>query len=81
MTYFFNGAQLVSATGGDATFHPSNNKVISIPFDKYEIKIVLNERNEFIGVAEIKINKDFLTLSQRVSGTDYRDASEFYVGK
>jgi hypothetical protein len=59
----------------------SNNtdfKIITFPFDKYEITIKLTTDNEFIGVVEVKINKDFLSYKQKTTPKGYHDVEEFY---
>lgn len=57
---------------------PSSYKDIIYPFDKYEIKVRLTPNNEFIGIVEVKINKDFLSYKQRVTSKGFHDVEEFY---
>lgn len=42
----------------------AENRIITFPFGKYEVKIILNNKNEFVDIAEIRINKDFLSYEQ-----------------
>lgn len=53
-------------------------KTIIYPFDKYQIKIKLTLNNEFIGITEVKINKDFLSYKQKMTLKGYHDVDEFY---
>jgi hypothetical protein len=53
-------------------------KEIIFPFGKYEITIKLSPTNEFVGVTAIKVNKDFLSHSQKVSALSSWDVDEYY---
>lgn len=53
-------------------------KIINYPFDKYQIKVKLTPNNEFIGIIEIKINKEFLSHKQKIVSKGYIDVDEFY---
>jgi hypothetical protein len=54
-------------------------KTITIPFDKYSVKVVLSSSNEFIGIEEIELNKDFLSLKQKIRNRNFHDIEKFYV--
>jgi len=53
-------------------------KFIIYPFDKYEIKIKLTSNNEFIGITEVKINKNFLSYREKQALKGHHDVEEFY---
>lgn len=53
-------------------------KIIDYPFNKYQIKIKLAPNNEFIGIIEIKINKDFLSHKQKIISSGYIDVDDLY---
>jgi len=57
---------------------PDDYKIIIYPFDKYEIKIKLTPSNEFIGIIEIKVNKEFLSYEQKITPKGFHDVDEFY---
>ena len=57
---------------------PDDYKIILYPFDKYQITIKLTLSNEFIGITEVKINKDFLSYKQKTSTKGYHDVDKFY---
>ena len=66
----------ISSTG--STEELVNSKVITYNLGKYKVKIRLSSNNEFIGIEEIKINKDFLSNKQKTSAPEYHDVIEFY---
>ena len=53
-------------------------KIITFPFDKYQIKVKLTPTNEFIEIIEIKINKDFLSYKQKITPLGFHNIEEFY---
>lgn len=53
-------------------------KIIVYPFDKYQIKVKLTPTNEFIGIVEIKINREFLSHKQKMASKGFHDVDEFY---
>lgn len=57
---------------------PLSYKDVIYPFDKYEIKVRLTPDNVFIGIIEVKINKDFLSYKQKVTSKAFHDVEEFY---
>lgn len=74
---FFNYDSIKNqGTGGSSLFE--NSKVIVYPFGRYEVKIRLTLNNEFIGIEEIKINKDFLSQKERLAISNIIDVNEFY---
>ena len=54
-------------------------RIISYPFGRYVIKIKVTANNEFIGIVEVGINKDFLTQKQKISLQGFHDVDKFYV--
>jgi len=56
----------------------SDYKIITFPFDKYEISVKLTATNEFLEIVEVKINKDFLSHKQKIISQGYHDVTEFY---
>ena len=57
---------------------PKDYKEITYPFGKYEITVRLTQNNEFIGISEVKINKDFLSFEQKTTTKGFHDVEEFY---
>jgi hypothetical protein len=53
-------------------------KFIVYPFGKYEITLELTSTNQFIGIVEVKVNKDFRSHSQRIASTKIHDVEEYY---
>ena len=54
------------------------SKIIVYSFDKYQIKVRLTLNNEFIGIEEIKVNKEFLTHKQKITPKGYHDVDKLY---
>lgn len=53
-------------------------RIIRYPFDKYEIGVVVDSNNRFMGICEIAINKDFLSPRQRIATRSYIDVDDYY---
>ena len=53
-------------------------RIISFPFEKYEIKVRVGPSNEFIDILEVKVNKDFLSYKQRMSSRSHIDVDKYY---
>lgn len=53
-------------------------RTIVVPFDRYEIVIRLGPGNEFMGIAEVKVSKDFLTFQQKTQSHGYHDVEDLY---
>lgn len=59
----------------------ADSKIVEVPFDKYIIKIRLSPKNEFLGIEEVIVNKDFLSFSQKysvLSASGYHDVDDYY---
>lgn len=52
--------------------------IISYIFDMYEIKVKVSPNNEFLGIVEVEVNKDFLSYKQRLNRQSYPDVSKYY---
>jgi hypothetical protein len=57
---------------------PDEYKIIVYPFDRYEIKVKLTPANEFVGIVEVSLNKDFLSYRQKTMLPAFHDVDEFY---
>jgi len=54
------------------------HKVISLPFDQFEIKVKVGTNNEFLGIIAVGVRKDFLTIQQRSKSRGYHDVTDLY---
>ena len=54
------------------------SQIIVYPFGPYEILIRLSQDGQFIEVVELRINKDFLSYSQRISSMGHHNVEQFY---
>ena len=61
---FSNESSMASATGD--MDDKEETKYISLVFGEFDIKIIVNQRNEFLGISEIKYNKEFLSQKQKI---------------
>jgi len=64
-----------SGIGGE---YRGRSRVIECPLGDYVALIRVSEDGRFIGVAEIRVNKDFRSLSQRIRSTGHHDVEQFY---
>jgi len=57
---------------------PTDYKTIVFPFDRYLITVKLTPDDKFIGIVEVRINKDFLSFQQKATPKGSHDVDEFY---
>jgi len=55
-----------------------NLREIVYPFEKYEVKVLIDNYGTFKGISEIKINKDFRSIKQKIESTGYVDVDDLY---
>jgi hypothetical protein len=65
-----------SSTGDHDIFEET--KIVTYPFDRYLIKVQLDFANRFLGIIEVKLNKQFLSYEQKRTIQKYHDVDEFY---
>jgi hypothetical protein len=53
-------------------------RIAHVPFGKYEIWVWLTEDGKFVDIAEVRINRDFLSPTQRIEKSGNFDVDEFY---
>ena len=53
-------------------------KYVNCPFGKYEIMVELTLDDKFLGITQVKLNKDFRTFSQKISRRIVHDVEEYY---
>lgn len=56
----------------------SDFKEINYPFGKYEIKVILDKYGKFMRINEIKVNKDFRSIKQKIESTGFIDIEDSY---
>ena len=54
------------------------HKVITLPFDQFEIKVKVGPANEFLGIIGVGVKKDFLTVQQKSKSRGYHDVTDLY---
>lgn len=63
-------------TGGDEFMNEQIE--ITYPFDRYNVKVAVSPTHKFIGITEIKLNKDFRSYKQKITPKGYHDVDEYY---
>ena len=53
-------------------------RTVTYPIGPFELLVQLGEGDKFLGISEVRIQKDFLTLSQRVGNIQYHDVEDLY---
>lgn len=53
-------------------------EILTKTFDKYEIKIKVSLKKEFLEILEVRINKDFLSQKQKLGAQSYIDVDKYY---
>ena len=60
-------------------FDFTETKIIKYKFGQYDLKIEVTLENKFIDITEIKLNKDFRSLKQKLAATKVFDVEEYYI--
>jgi hypothetical protein len=53
-------------------------QIVPFLFDRYEIMVKVTPSGQFLGISEIRVNRDFLSQAQRLGATSHQDVDEFY---
>lgn len=62
----------------DTTSATSGDRIVSVDFGEYTVKVKLGDANEFLGIIEVGVSQDFRSLRQRLESGDTHDVSDFY---
>ncbi len=54
-------------------------KIVTLQLGKYTVKVRVSGTNEFLGIDEISVNKEFLTIDQQVNTDEYIDVEKYYL--
>jgi hypothetical protein len=54
------------------------NKTVECTFGRYRIKVQLTPSNEFLGIEEVAVDKDFISRKRKMIPTGFHDVEEFY---
>ena len=73
------GYNNIKRVGTGTTVENQDYKVISYPFGKYEVKVKLSPKNEFVDIIEIGTRKEFISQKQKASLKGYHDVDRFYI--
>jgi len=72
----FPESELKSGTGTIKEFEII--KVIEYPFDRYIVNVNLSADNKFLGISEIKLNKDFRSYKEKIASIKTHNIEELY---
>lgn len=54
-----------------------NFRLVQFPIDRFEIVVRLSESNQFMGIEEIRVNKEFMEFAKK-SPRGYHDVDDYY---
>ena len=57
---------------------PKSTKIIKYTFDRYVVTIEISSKNEFLGITEIQLNKDFRNYKQKKESQITFDVEQYY---
>lgn len=57
---------------------PGRFRIVAYPFDRFVVYVKLDEKDQFIGITEIKLNQQFLSSKQKLASMSFVDVEEFY---
>lgn len=68
----------ISPAGTGSVGNIDDYRIIRYPFDKYEIAVIVDSNNRFMGIYEVAIKRDFLSSRQRMATRSHIDVDEYY---
>lgn len=63
---------------GGFALRKSDNQIV-YPFGKYNVIVKVSRDKKFVGISEIRINKDFRSYKQKLLTKGYHDVEDFYT--
>jgi len=73
-----NTTTTTSPTSATGSHDFLEKKYVNSKFGKYEIMVELTLDDKFLGITQVKLNKDFRTFSQKISRKVVHDVEEYY---
>ncbi|MDD4980789.1 MAG: hypothetical protein PHC54_05960 [Candidatus Omnitrophica bacterium] len=68
----------VSCPGTGDSNLTQESRTIVYPFERFNITVKVSPSNEFVGITEVEINKDFMSYKQKNAQQGYHDVEQFY---
>lgn len=68
----------MKVTGSTGSHDFDETQFINYKLGKYEITVEVTLDNKFIGITEVKVNKDFRSYRQKIASTKVLDVEEYY---
>ncbi len=75
---YFRNYEYLRTLGTGGLIFGQNIEYITVSFGKYVVKVRVNEKNEFLGIEEIGVDKEFLSLEQRNASLGSSNVDQFY---
>ena len=66
---FGRGGKAEKGTGNKGGGISKPHRTVVYPFGIYEVTIRLGDSNEFLGIVEVKADKDFIAFKQKISNS------------
>ena len=60
---------------------PKEINFIKYPFDRYKITVAVSSNNEFLGITEVQLNKDFRSYKLKPSSRFSSEVEDYYFEK
>ena len=68
----------LSSTSTASPVNPQLHKLAAVPCGHCEVIVCLTEDGRFLGVSEVRVNRDFLSPEQRVASSGNLDVDKVY---
>jgi len=68
----------VSCSGTGDSSLTQETRTIVYPFERFNITVKVSPSNEFVGITEVEINKEFMSYKQKIAQQGYHDVEQFY---
>lgn len=53
-------------------------KILPYKFGKFDVDVIVDEDEKFLGIRQIEVNKSFLNKQQRMQTVGYLDVEQYY---
>lgn len=67
-----------SRTGGGTGGTGRSYKDVKCAFGRYVITVRLTDSDEFVGIVEVAVSRDFRSQGQRIASETYEDVADLY---
>jgi hypothetical protein len=68
----------LSKEGTGTAADVGENRIVDYPFGQYQIRVLVSPNNEFLGILEIGVSRDFRSTQAKIAGTGFHDVEAYY---